>query len=69
MAPRNAATDNPRRSSRIADKPKSPVEGKSVPPARVKKGSKKRAGDEGEPTEKPLAKKVCLLKQADVPSY
>ena len=67
MAPRKAADNptEPRRSSRIADKPKSPVGGRSAPKARAKKGSKKREaeGDDGEQNEKPLAKKVCLLKQ------
>jgi hypothetical protein len=64
MAPRKAAADNAserRRSSRIADKPKSLVEEKPAPKARAKKGSRKREaeGDDGDEIKKPLAKKVC----------
>ena len=65
MAPRKAVADNSterRRSSRIADKPKSLSEEKPAPKGRGKKGSKKRnaEGDDGEENAKPLAKKVCL---------
>jgi hypothetical protein len=68
MAPRKAPVDTSterRRSSRIADKPKSPVEEKAVPKPRVKKVGKKRGaeGDAGEENGKPLAKKVCRLER------
>ncbi|KAF8512723.1 thioredoxin-like protein [Gautieria morchelliformis] len=63
MAPRKAPVDTSterRRSSRIADKPKSPVEEKAAPKPRVKKGGKKREadGDEEEENGKPLPKKA-----------
>jgi len=50
MAPRKAAAENaaePRRSTRIADKPKSPVDEKPTPKPRAKKGnnSKKRGAE------------------------
>lgn len=65
MAPRKATTDSAterRRSSRIADKPKSLGEEKPALKARAKKGSRKREaeGDEGDDIKKPLAKKVCI---------
>ena len=66
MAPRKAVDNpaEPRRSSRIADKPKSPVEAKPAPKARTKKGGKKREAEgDDEQNEKPLTKKVCSLRQ------
>ncbi|KAF8587654.1 AhpC-TSA-domain-containing protein [Ramaria rubella] len=66
MAPRKVSAENvvePRRSSRIADKPKSPVD--AAPKPRAKKGGKKREAEghaEGEENGRPYPKKVGFNK-------